>query len=165
VTVRTQAGKEAWRAMFEMIFSRRTQERMGEACAAAGVSRGLLKTLLHLEPGTGVPMRDLADHWGCDASYVTSMADALEERGLAERRPHPSDRRIKMIALTDEGRGARERAFALLYEPPPAFGALTGAEQRELRDLLRKVMAADPELAQDVPTRHSGSRIRATAGG
>jgi DNA-binding MarR family transcriptional regulator len=145
MSVTTRAGKEAWRSMFELIFSPQTQARMAEACAVAGVSRGLLKTLFHLEPGVGVPMRDLADHWGCDASYVTSMADALEERGLAERRPHPSDRRIKMIALTDEGIETRDRAFDLLYEPPPAFGALTGAEQRELRDLLRKVIAAVSE--------------------
>jgi MarR family transcriptional regulator, organic hydroperoxide resistance regulator len=150
--------------MFELIFSRHTQARMGEACAAAGVSRGLLKTLIHLEPGVGVPMRDLADHWGCDASYVTSMTDALEERGLAERLPHPSDRRIKMIALTDEGVLARNRAFDLLYDPPASFRALTGAEQRELRDLLRKVIAADPELAHDQATRHPGTRIRAAAG-
>lgn len=109
-------------------------------------------------------MRELADHWGCDASYVTSIADALEERGLAERRPHPSDRRIKMIALTDAGTLARDRAFDLLYDPPTSFRALSGAEQRELRDLLRKVIGADPELAQDWATRRPQARIRAAAG-
>jgi DNA-binding MarR family transcriptional regulator len=122
---------------------------MRETCSATGVSAGLLKTLFHLEPGRGVPMRDLADHWGCDASYVTALTDALEERGLVERRPHPTDRRVKMIVLTRKGAAARERGFDLLYEPPPAFGALTGTEQRELRDLLRKVAEADPHLAPE----------------
>src|SRR5919108_4359539 len=106
----TRAGREAWRAMFELMFSHQVQSKMGDACAAIGVSPGLMKTLFHLKPGEGVPMRDLADHWGCDASYVTSVADALEQRHLAERRPHPRDRRIKMIALTDQGIAARERA-------------------------------------------------------
>jgi hypothetical protein len=35
----------------------------------------------------------------------------------------------------------------LLAEPPSAFEALTAAEQRQLRDLLGKVAAADPQLA------------------
>jgi DNA-binding MarR family transcriptional regulator len=133
--------------MYELLFGGYAHQRMLEACAALGVSPGLFKVLFHLQPGDGVAMRDLADHWRCDASYVTSLADALEERGLARRRPHPTDRRIKMIALTKAGVAARERAFALIYEPPPAFAALTGAEQRQLRDLLRKVAGADPELS------------------
>ena len=38
-----------------------------------------------------------------DASYVTTIADQLEERGLIERQPHPTDRRVKSLALTPEG--------------------------------------------------------------
>jgi DNA-binding MarR family transcriptional regulator len=116
---------------------------MTAACRSLGISPASMKTLLRLEPGQGVPMRDLADFWGCDASYVTSLADALEERGLVERRPHPTDRRVKMIALTEEGMAARSEAFDVLYEPPSSFGALTAAEQRQLRDLLRKVADAE----------------------
>jgi DNA-binding MarR family transcriptional regulator len=120
---------------------------MAEASAAVGISPGLLKTLFHLEPGEGVPMRELVDYWRCDASYVTSLADALETRGLVERRPHPTDRRVKMIVLTPEGVAARQRALGILYQPPPSFGALTPAEQRQLRDLLRKVASADSQLS------------------
>jgi DNA-binding MarR family transcriptional regulator len=148
VDVNTRAGREAWRTIFELIFDGEAHTRMTEASAAVGVSPGLLKTLFHLEPGEGLPMRDLADHWRCDASYVTNLADALEERGLTERRPHPTDRRVKMIALTEEGIAARKRAFEVLHEPPSSFSALTAAEQRQLRDLLRKVADADAELAR-----------------
>ena len=140
----TKAGREAWRAILGLLFDGQAQGRMAAACRSIGISPGLMKTLFRLEPGQGVPMRDLADFWGCDASYVTSLADALEERGLVARRPHPTDRRVKMIALTEEGIEARKRAFEVLHEPPPSFGALTAAEQRQLRDLLRKV--ADSEV-------------------
>jgi DNA-binding MarR family transcriptional regulator len=142
----TRAGREAWRTIFRLLFDGQAHSRMSEASAAVGVSAGLLKALFHLEPGEGLPMRDLADHWRCDASYVTNLADALEQRGLATRQPHPTDRRVKMIALTEEGVATRKVALELLHEPPPSFGALTAAEQRQLRDLLRKVAAADPEL-------------------
>jgi len=93
-------------------------------------------------------MRNLADRLRCDASYVTGLADALEERGLAERRCHPTDRRVKMIALTTEGVAARERVLEALSEPPASFGVLTASEQHQLRDLLRKVADADPDLAR-----------------
>jgi DNA-binding MarR family transcriptional regulator len=142
------AGREAWRTIFRLLFDGEIHDRMGRACSAAGISPGMMKTLFRLQPGEAVPMRDLAGYWGCDASYVTSLVDALEERGLAERRPHPTDRRVKMIVLTEEGIAARERAFEVLYEPPASFSALTSAEQRQLRDLLRKVADADAEPAQ-----------------
>jgi len=53
-----------------------------------------------------------------------------------------------MIALTEEGIAARKRAFEVLHEPPSSFSALTAAEQRQLRDLLRRVADADAELAR-----------------
>src|ERR671914_2677679 len=130
--VATRAGREAWQTITRLLFGRGI-ERMAEASEAEGLSPGLLKTLFHLAPGEGAPMRDLADHWRCDASYVTSLADALEERGLVERRPHPTDRRVKMIALTRRGIAARDRAFDRLAEPPSALSALDPSEQRTLR--------------------------------
>jgi hypothetical protein len=54
---------------------------------------------------------------------------------------------VKTIVLTDDGRARRDRALELLSEPPSAFGSLSAAEQRQLRDQLAKLVAADPELA------------------
>ena len=137
--------------MLDLLFSGQVHGCMQKACGAVGLSPGALKTLFKLQPGEGIPMRDLADQWGFDASYVTSLADALEERGLVERRPHPTDRRVKMLVLTAKGVEARERAQQLLNEPPPSFAALTVAERRQLRDLVRKVADADPALATKRP--------------
>jgi DNA-binding MarR family transcriptional regulator len=140
----TKAGREAWRTVTRLLWEQ-GHERMAAASGAVGISPGALKTLFHLDPGKGVPMRDLAGQWRCDASYVTALTDALEERRLVERRPHPTDRRVKMIVLTEEGVAVRDRAFERLSEPPASFGVLTGAEQRQLRDLLRKLASADPQ--------------------
>jgi DNA-binding MarR family transcriptional regulator len=156
----TAAGREAWRLIHDLMFKGASNARMAQACSVTGISPGMMKTLLHLRPGEGVPMRELADHWNVDASYVTSLTDSLEERGLVERRPHASDRRIKMVALTDKGVCARKEAAALFYQPPAGFRALTSAEQRQLRDLLRKVSAAAPELAaKQAATRHATSLL------
>jgi DNA-binding MarR family transcriptional regulator len=152
VTMATAAGREAWRLVYELLVMGETAQRLMRASSEVGLSPGHLKSMMHIEAGGGVPMRDLAEHWHCDASYVTSIADVLEERGFARRLPHPSDRRIKMLALTDEGVAARDRAYEVLFEPPPSFDALTPSEQRQFRDLLRKIADADPEVE-----RHRGS--------
>lgn len=126
-------------------------DRVHRICSELGLSPPLLKAFVHLGDLDGdgaLRMSDLAETWGFDASYVTTLADGLQERGLAERQPHPTDRRVKTIVLTAEGHAKRERALQLLSEPPSAFAALSAAEQRQLRDLLQKLTAADPELAR-----------------
>src|SRR4029453_18040920 len=44
-----------------------------------------------------------AEEWACDASNATWMVDRLEERGLAERRSSPTDRRGKLVGLLARG--------------------------------------------------------------
>lgn len=140
--VTTAAGRDAWRLLHEIFFVGTVRNRLHDASATMGVSPGLMKALFVLEPDVGVRMGDLAEHLSCDASYVTNLADALEERGLAERRPHPTDRRVKTLVLSAAGVAAKQQLFDLIYEPPPELDVLDAAEQRDLRDLLRKVAGA-----------------------
>jgi DNA-binding MarR family transcriptional regulator len=138
----TAAGRDAWRLLHDLFFAGGVRDRMHEASAGIGLSPGLAKALFFLEPDTSVRMGDLAEHLSCDASYVTGLADALEERGLAERRAHPSDRRVKTLALTPAGVAAKQQVFDVIFEPPPELDVLSATEQAELRDLLRKVTGA-----------------------
>ena len=54
-------------------------------------------------------MKELAQRMGCDASFVTAIADALERHGFARRAPSERDRRVKHLLLTEEGIAAKER--------------------------------------------------------
>jgi DNA-binding MarR family transcriptional regulator len=146
ISVTTQAGREAWRTILRLMFDGEGHGRMPDVCRALGVPPSMVKTLMNLSLDEPQAMRDLAEHYGCDASYVTALVDDLEERGFAERRPHRSDRRIRTVVLTPAGAEVKERLTEMLYTPPPAFSALSATEQRELRDLLRKVAAADSVL-------------------
>lgn len=51
-----------------------------------------------MSPGT------LADHERVQPPSITRVVAGLEERGLVERLPHPTDRRQQVIALTPAGR-------------------------------------------------------------
>lgn len=84
-------------------------------------------------------MRQLAKRLGCDNSYVTLLVDALEQRGLAVRQQHPTDRRIKVIVLTGKGRELTKRAQLADTTPPGSFANLSPTEITTLRDLLRKL--------------------------
>ncbi len=86
------------------------------------------------------PMSSIANVLRCDRSAVTWITDRLEERGYVERRADERDRRVKLLALTDEGRRVREEIRSRLSTPPQAIQRLSVAEQRALRDLLRKAL-------------------------
>jgi len=140
-----EAG-EAWSLLYELVFSRQSHDRMHDICESVGLTPGLVKALMSMRPGEPRPMKDLSAEWRCDASYVTSLVDGLEERGAVERQAHPADRRAKMIALTDDGEGMRKEVLARLHEPPPCLDVLTGSEARDLRRLLTKLVeAATPQ--------------------
>ena len=136
---RETAAGEAWRVLYELVFEREGQQRFHEACDATGLAPGGLKTLLQLSPDEPVPMRDLADFFRCDPSYVTSLVDGLEAAGLAERRSHPTDRRVKMVVLSRSGVEALAQVRKILGEPPASFAVLSTAELVRLRSLLAKL--------------------------
>jgi DNA-binding MarR family transcriptional regulator len=135
-------AREAWGNLVELFFSSANHERMHEVCERLDISPGLMKALLSIQPGEPKPMKALASEWRCDASYVTSLVDGLEERGIVARQAHPTDRRAKTIALTPEGERTRHEMLRQLHEPPPFFAVLNPAEQRTLCDLLAKLVAA-----------------------
>src|SRR5262245_22166961 len=91
-------ANEAWRRLTNLFLARKQQ--VMEIAAAHQLNPGAMNALLFLEPGQPCSMRTLADAWKCDASNVTWLVDRLEERGLAERRTHASDRRVRTVALT-----------------------------------------------------------------
>jgi DNA-binding MarR family transcriptional regulator len=140
----TDAGREAWGSIAAVMYSR-MRNRMEEAARAVGVAPGALRALLLLDPEQGIAMGELAERWGCDASYMTSLADELERASLVRREPKPTDRRAKLLVPTPAGLEARDRARSVFMEPIPELEALDAEEQILLRDLFGKLAAALPE--------------------
>ncbi|MGB3068142.1 MAG: MarR family transcriptional regulator [Ottowia sp.] len=65
---------------------------------------------------------------------------ALEQRGLLERHPHPSDGRALGLHLTPEGLSLMQQAERTAFElESEAASALSAAERRTLLRLLQKV--------------------------
>ena len=85
-------------------------------------------------------MKELGQRMGCDPSFITTIADALEKHGLARREPSLRDRRSKNIVLTPEGVTVRERLFRELMARAPWCTALDTGERRCLLGLMRKMI-------------------------
>ena len=94
----------------------------------------------------GLAMKELAQRMGCDASFVTAVADTLEKRGFIRREPGQRDRRVKYLMLTPEGVAAKERMMAQLAAKMPWCYALNEEERQCFLGLLRK-MVDTPEPA------------------
>jgi DNA-binding MarR family transcriptional regulator len=87
-------------------------------------------------------MSEVAGALQCDNSNVTGIVDSLEEKDLARRRPSEEDRRVKLIELTREGRRVHARLSKAFATPPEWVDSLSAADQRALRDILQKAVAA-----------------------
>jgi MarR family transcriptional regulator, organic hydroperoxide resistance regulator len=131
---------EAW-ALMQRLFAPQRKRFMALA-SEYELSPPQLGALKALDPDHPVAMSELATILGCDNSNVTGIVDRLEYRGLVERRPAEHDRRVKLLALTDEGRELRTSLGDRLHAPPEELAALSAEDQRTLRDILARALDA-----------------------
>lgn len=90
-----------------------------------------------------IAMKELGARIQCDASFVTAIADALEERGLARRESDPDDRRVKRLVLTDKGTTLRTRLADTLYRDVPGLRRLDEQERETFLKLLHKMVGGE----------------------
>jgi len=98
----TETG--VWIGLLET-HKRLTRTLNAELEAEHGISLSALELLSRLSVAEGQVLRltDLADRSGLSLSRVSRIVDALEARGLVERRRCPEDRRARNAGLTPAG--------------------------------------------------------------
>ena len=88
----------------------------------------------------GMSQKQLHEKTAIDPSSMVAVIDELQTMGLAERRPHPDDRRVHAIFLTDSGQQTLERVRVLAGTlQREFFEPLSADERRTLHALLRKL--------------------------
>ncbi|MBX9243707.1 MarR family transcriptional regulator [Actinotalea ferrariae] len=126
----------------------RVKADFGEIVSALDIPPPLGRAVLELDEPA--PMRDLAERLGCDRSYVTNLADGLEERGLIERVPGV-DRRVKLLRLTPSGRDVRDRITERIAERSMVLDRLTDEQCAALGPLLDVLLAGDSPAVPTAP--------------
>jgi DNA-binding MarR family transcriptional regulator len=87
-----------------------------------------------------ISMKELSARIYCDASFVTAIADMLEERGFARREIDPADRRVKRLVLTAEGLAMRERIADEMFSDVPGIRTLDADERERLFRLVETMV-------------------------
>jgi DNA-binding MarR family transcriptional regulator len=134
----TDAAREAW-GLFWRIFMEDKRRRWA-VLSELGISPQQSMAISTLKPGEPLPMSALADALHCDNSNITGIVDRLEAAGLAERRAHETDRRIKAVVLTEKGERTRIEIERRVGEPPPRIAAISEADAVALRDILARAL-------------------------
>jgi DNA-binding MarR family transcriptional regulator len=134
-------AEQAWALLWRFVESHNRHGALAEALGfRLGAGRG--KVLFQLRDGA-LTLGALAEANAMDAPYATLVVDKLEAHGLVERRPHPDDRRRKLVTLTAAGRDAIATADAILRRPPDAMGSLGSDDLRRLIELVQRLIDAD----------------------
>ncbi|MBH5334105.1 winged helix-turn-helix transcriptional regulator [Streptomyces pactum] len=115
--------------------------RMAAALGAIGLTPRMHCVLVHAlqEERTQAQLAEIGD---MDKTTMVVTVDALEEAGLAERRPSSTDRRARIIAVTEEG-------------------ARTAGRSQEIVDSVhREVLASLPDADREVLLRALTGLVR-----
>jgi DNA-binding MarR family transcriptional regulator len=131
------AAREVWLLMSDLVLD---HERRREVSEKLGMSFGRARALRRLARRP-MSMGELAAALGIDPANATVVVDELESLRLARRRPHPTDRRAKVVEATRKGKDMARRADAILGTPPPALSALSTDDLDALRRILDTVTA------------------------
>jgi DNA-binding MarR family transcriptional regulator len=124
---------------------RASHTRIAEALESIGLTPALFGVLNFLGAREATIQQEIGSAMGIDPSTMVSLIDELETAGLAKRRPHPTDRRAREVAITPKGRRILERGRGLAMQvEDEVLGGLTAAERRQLLALLRRALSTAP---------------------
>jgi MarR family transcriptional regulator, transcriptional regulator for hemolysin len=122
--------------------SRAVSRAFDDALAAVGGSLPTWLVLLNLKTRSLGNQRELAEAMGIREATLTHHLNALETGGLVTRQRDPANRRVHVVALTEDG----EQAFLRLRDAAIAFDrqlrrGISDAEAATLSDVLGRLAA------------------------
>lgn len=133
----SDAARQAWLRMSSLVLD---QERRRAVVDELGMSFGRARAVRRVARRPML-MSELAAALGIDRPNATTLVDGLEAQGLVRRRPHPTDRRAKLVEATPRGKKLARRAEEILETPPPALSALAPRDLELLNRILERVTA------------------------
>jgi DNA-binding MarR family transcriptional regulator len=131
-------AQQTWLLMSDFVLD---HQRRREVTDALGMTFGRTRALRRLARRP-MSMSELASMLGIDRPNATVLVDDLEKQGLVERRPHPTDRRAKLVETTAKGKQLARRADAILATPPAALSALEDEDLAALQRILERLRAS-----------------------
>ena len=129
---------EVWRSMASLVIDNRDSWKRA-VVERTGLPFSRIRVLRRLARGP-MSVKQVAATATMDAPAATVAVNDLEDRGLAVRTPDPTNRRCKLVSLTDAGREMVQAIDAIDDPAPDVLNALDGGELRQLRTILTKLV-------------------------
>jgi DNA-binding MarR family transcriptional regulator len=125
--------------------------RLNEALEPYGLTFARYEALmlLYFSRAGALPLGKIGARLQVHPASVTNLIDGLTQQGLVRRMPHPTDGRVTLAAITDEGRELAERATPALNRSRFGLEALDREQLRELNALLRQVRAGADDFSPE----------------
>ena len=137
-------SREVWRLMSDLVLDHDRRRQVSQALGMSFSRTRALRRLAH----HSLSMGELAAALDIDRPNATVLVDDLETQGLVRRRPHPTDRRAKLVEATRKGKALARRADAILSTPPPELADMDAADLETLHRILLGTADA-PALPRD----------------
>lgn len=120
------------------LFAKGLQDRI----APLGIVIGQFPILLELWQKDGVSQRELLAKLDVEQATLANTLNRMERDGLIKRTKHPADARAQQIWLTKQTMQLRDGAYQSAQDQNrAALGALNDAEQAQLIDFMRRIIA------------------------
>ncbi len=106
-----------------------------------GIVPGQFPALLELWIEDGQTQKQLVEKLDIEQATLANTLARMERDGLIVRTPHPSDRRAKIVRLTDKAKSIRDDAYAAASDTnDQTMALLTEAEQRQFVDFMQRII-------------------------
>jgi DNA-binding MarR family transcriptional regulator len=115
--------------------------RMNNRLRPYGLSTATFNVLLELfRAGGPLSPCDIGEQLAVTRGTVTGLLDSLERQRLVRRTPHPKDRRMLLIELTDEGRTILDRLMPEHFQGMcDLLACLSESERKAFAGVLAKI--------------------------
>jgi MarR family transcriptional regulator for hemolysin len=122
--------------------ARLLRKRFEQKARGLGLSRSQWSVLAHLARHEGINQSALAEILEIEPITLVRLIDKLEAAGWVERRPHPTDRRVKLPFLTPKAHPILEEMWARgAATREEAMAGLSPEKREELIETLLKIKA------------------------
>jgi DNA-binding MarR family transcriptional regulator len=128
---------EVWRAMAALVIDNRDSWKRA-VVEQTGLPFSRIRILKRLDRQP-MAVKELARAATIDAPAATVAVNDLEGRGLVVRETDPTNRRCKVVSLTDAGRDIVRKIDAIHDPAPDALAALDDDDLKALRTLLDRL--------------------------
>jgi DNA-binding MarR family transcriptional regulator len=117
-----------------------TSKGFVEALKPLGLHPREYLVLRFIAAADGQSQQAVADRLRVPPSRMVGLVDRLEDQGLVERRPHPADRRVRALHMTERGHRTLAQAIAVAADSEGRLcSRLEPHEHEQLIALLRKL--------------------------